>query len=81
MGNYSPAVSVFAVPAGKAAENLKAFPQPRREWFDNPAAPRQADESAFKVELIVGKRDLCSGLRGAFRKAVRVLAALPSEGH
>src|SRR5512139_2170634 len=47
---------LIAVPAGKAAEDLKAFP-PAEEGMVRYVLqlPRQADESAFKVELIVGK--------------------------
>jgi ecotin len=47
---------LFAVPAGQAADNLKAFP-PAEEGMVRYVLqlPRQADESAFKVELIVGK--------------------------
>ncbi len=47
---------LFAVPAGKAAEDLKAFP-PAEEGMVRYVLqlPRQADESAFKVELMVGK--------------------------
>jgi ecotin len=47
---------LLAVPAGQAADNLKAFP-PAEEGMVRYVLqlPRQADESAFKVELIVGK--------------------------
>ncbi len=47
---------LFAVPAGKAAEDLKAFP-PAEEGMVRYILqlPKQADESAFKVELMVGK--------------------------
>ena len=47
---------LFAVPAGQAAEILKAFP-PAEEGMVRYVLqlPKQADESAFKVELIVGK--------------------------
>jgi ecotin len=47
---------LLAVPAGQAADNLKAFP-PAEEGMIRYVLqlPRQADESAFKVELIVGK--------------------------
>ena len=47
---------LFAVPAGQAADNLKAFP-PAEEGMVRYVLqlPKQADESAFKVELIVGK--------------------------
>ena len=45
-----------AVPAGHAADNMKAFP-PAEEGMVRYVLklPGQADESAFKVELIVGK--------------------------
>ena len=47
---------MFAVPAGQAADNLKAFP-PAEDGMVRYVLqlPKQADESAFKVELIVGK--------------------------
>jgi ecotin len=47
---------LFAVPAGQATDNMKAFP-PAEEGMVRYVLqlPRQADESAFKVELIVGK--------------------------
>ena len=47
---------LFAVTAGQAADNMKAFP-PAEEGMVRYVLqlPRQADESAFKVELIVGK--------------------------
>jgi ecotin len=47
---------LFAGPASQAAENLKAFP-PAEEGMVRYVLqlPKQADESAFKVELIVGK--------------------------
>jgi len=47
---------LFAVPAGQAADNMKAFP-PAEEGMVRYVLqlPRQADESAFKVELIVGR--------------------------
>jgi ecotin len=47
---------LFAVPPGQTADNLKAFP-PAEEGMVRYVLqlPRQADESAFKVELIVGK--------------------------
>ena len=46
----------FAVPAGQTADNMKAFP-PAEEGMVRHVLqlPMQADESAFKVELIVGK--------------------------
>ncbi len=47
---------LFAVPAGQAADNLKAFPPPEEGMVRYVLRlPSQADESAFKVELIVGK--------------------------
>src|SRR5258706_876033 len=47
---------MLAVPAGHAADNLKAF-RPADDGMVRHVLqlPRQADESAFKVELIVGK--------------------------
>jgi ecotin len=47
---------LLAVPAGQGADNMKAFP-PAEEGMIRYVLqlPRQADESAFKVELIVGK--------------------------
>ena len=47
---------LFAVPAGQAADNMKAFP-PAEEGMVRYVLqlPKQDDESAFKVELIVGK--------------------------
>ncbi len=47
---------LFAVPAGLAADNMKAFP-PAAEGMVRHVLqlPPQADESGFKVELIVGK--------------------------
>jgi ecotin len=47
---------LFAVPAGQAADNMKAFP-PAEEGMVRYVLqlPKQADESALKVELIVGK--------------------------
>ena len=49
-------VLLFAAPAGQAADNLKAFP-PAEEGMVRYVLqlPRQEDESAFRVELIVGK--------------------------
>lgn len=47
---------LFAVPAGQTADNLKAFPAAEEGMVRYVLQlPRQADESAFKVELIVGK--------------------------
>jgi ecotin len=47
---------LFAVPAGLAADNMKAFP-PAAEGMVRHVLqlPQQADESGFKLELIVGK--------------------------
>jgi len=47
---------LLAAPAGRAADNMKAFP-PAEEGMVRYVLqlPRQPDESAFKVELIVGK--------------------------
>lgn len=47
---------LFVVPAGLAADNMKAFP-PAGEGMVRHVLqlPQQADESGFKVELIVGK--------------------------
>jgi len=47
---------LFAVPAGLAADNMKAFP-PAAEGMVRHVLqlPPQADESGFKLELIVGK--------------------------
>jgi len=49
-------LSLFAVPAGHAADNMKAFP-PAAEGMLRYVLrlPAQADESALKVELMVGK--------------------------
>lgn len=46
----------FAVPASQAADNIDAFP-PAEEGMVryDLQIPKQADESAFQVELIVGK--------------------------
>lgn len=47
---------LFAVPAGQAADDMKAFP-PAEEGMVRYVLqlPKQVDESAFKVELMVGK--------------------------
>jgi ecotin len=47
---------LFSVPAGQAADNMKAFP-PAEEGMVRYVLqlPKQDDESALKVELIVGK--------------------------
>ena len=47
---------LFAVPVVRAADNMKAFP-PAEDGMVRYVLqlPRQADESAFKVELMVGK--------------------------
>jgi ecotin len=47
---------LFAVPTGQAADNIKAFPLAEEGMVRYVLKlPRQADESTFKVELIVGK--------------------------
>jgi ecotin len=47
---------LLAVPAGQAADNMKAFPPAEKGMVRYVLQlPRQADESAFRVELIVGK--------------------------
>jgi ecotin len=47
---------LFAVPAGKAADNLKAFPPAEKGMVRYVLhLPKQDDESTLKVELIVGK--------------------------
>ena len=47
---------VFAVVAAHAGDNMKAFPPPEQGMVRYVLQlPKQADESAFKVELIVGK--------------------------
>lgn len=47
---------LIAVPAGQAADNLKAFPPAAEGMIRHVLQlPQQVDESAFKVELIVGK--------------------------
>ena len=56
----APAVSVlsflFAMSTVQAADNMKAFPQPEEGMVRYVLhLPAQDDESAFKVELIVGK--------------------------
>lgn len=47
---------LFAMPASQAVDDMKAFP-PAEEGMVRYVIqlPKQADESAFKVELIVGK--------------------------
>ena|SRR5208283_1276521 len=47
---------LFAIPAGQEADNMEAFP-PAMEGMVRYVLqlPKQADESAFKVELMVGK--------------------------
>jgi ecotin len=47
---------LFIVPTGQAADNMNAFP-PAEEGMARYVLqlPRQDDESAFKVELMVGK--------------------------
>ena len=58
MKTWATALLLFllAVPAGLAADNMKAFP-PAVEGMVRHVLqlPQQADESGFKVELIVGK--------------------------
>lgn len=47
---------LFAVPSGHAADSMKAFPAAGDGMVRHVLLlPEQADESAFKVELIVGK--------------------------
>ena len=47
---------LLAVPAGLAADNMKAFPAAGEGMVRHVLQlPQQADESRFKVELIVGK--------------------------
>ena len=47
---------VFAVVAAHAGDNMKAFPPPEKGMVRYVLQlPKQDDESAFKVELIVGK--------------------------
>jgi ecotin len=47
---------LFAVPAGQAADNIKAFPAAEEGMVRYVLQlPKQDDESALKVELIVGK--------------------------
>jgi ecotin len=47
---------LFAVPAGQAADNMKAFPPAEGGTVRYVLQLlKQADESAFRVELIVGK--------------------------
>jgi ecotin len=47
---------LFAVPAGQAADNMQAFPPAEKGMVRYVLQlPQQADESAFKVELMVGK--------------------------
>jgi ecotin len=47
---------LFAVPASQAADNMKAFPAAGEGMVRHVLQlPRQADESGFKLELIVGK--------------------------
>ena len=49
-------VFLFAVPAGQAADNMKAFPLAEEGMVRYVLQlATQADEFAFKVELIVGK--------------------------
>jgi Serine protease inhibitor ecotin len=47
---------LFAVPAGQAADDMKAFPPAEAGMVRYVLQlPRQSDEYAFKVELIIGK--------------------------
>ena len=47
---------LFSVPPGQAADNMKAFPSAEKGMARYVLQlPSQDDESAFKVELIVGK--------------------------
>jgi ecotin len=47
---------IFAVTSGQAADNVKAFPAAEEGMVRYVLQlPKQDDESAFKVELIVGK--------------------------
>jgi ecotin len=58
MKTWATALLLFlcAVPAGLAADNMKAFPPAGAGMVRHVLQlPQQADESAFKVELIVGK--------------------------
>ncbi len=58
MKTWATAVLLFllAVPAGLAADNMKAFPAAGEGMVRHVLQlPQQADESGFKVELIVGK--------------------------
>ena len=46
---------LFAVPPGQAADNMKAFPPAGAGMVRHVLQlPPQTDESAFRVELIVG---------------------------
>ena len=51
-------VFLFAVPAGQAADNMKAFPPPEKGMVRYVLQlPKQEDESAFKIELIIGRTE------------------------
>ncbi len=51
-----PMAILFAAPSGHAADNMKAFPPAEAGMVRHVLhLPPQDDESAFKVELIVGK--------------------------
>ena len=51
-------VILFAVPAGQAADNMKAFPPPEKGMVRYLLQlPKQEDESAFKIELIIGRTE------------------------
>ena len=55
-------VSIFAVFTADAADNMKAFPPAEKGRVRYVLQlPKQDDESAFKVELIVGKTVLLDG--------------------
>ena len=63
-----------AVPAGLAADNMKAFPPAGAGMVRHVLQlPQQADESAFKVELIVGKAaEIDAGIRYFFGGRIEV---------
>lgn len=58
---------LLAAPAGRAADELKAFP-PAAEGMVRHVLqlPRQADESAYKVELIAGRTVQVDGVNRYF---------------
>jgi ecotin len=51
-----------SIVSAQAADNMKAFPPPEK-GMDRYVlqVPKQEDESAFKVELIVGKTEYVNG--------------------